>query len=147
MNLDDGAIHRHRLELDTHDLLALQVFKHTVQHPVLGPAVHPRVDGVPIAKFLRQSSPFAAMFGDIQNGVEHLPVRNAYIASLDREMQRDAFVLRVSEFHPWSTAQTGSLVLTGPSWGRSTDRRPLCDQDFRSLSRLGQPRYHFASLS
>ena len=100
MDLDDGAIHRHGLELDTHNLLALQVFEHLVQHTVLRPAVHAGVNGVPIAKSWRQSSPFAAVFGDIQDGIEHLPVRNAYIAALDREMWRDAFVLRMGEFHP-----------------------------------------------
>ena len=86
MDLDDGAIHRHGLKLDAYDLLALQVFEHPVQDPVLGPAVHSRVNGVPIAESLRQSSPFAAVFGDIQNGVEHLPVGNAYIAALDRKI-------------------------------------------------------------
>ena len=100
MDLDDGAIHRYCLELDTHDLLSLQIFEHLVQHPVLRPAVHPGVDGVPIAKSCRQSSPFAGMFSDIQDGIEHLPVRKAYIAPLDREMWRDAFVLRMGEFHP-----------------------------------------------
>ena len=54
------------------------------------------------------------MFGDIQNGVEHLPVRNAHIAALDREVWRDAFVLRLSEFHPYRIAYIHSLVLTGP---------------------------------
>ena len=115
MDLDDGAVHRHRFELDTRDLLALQVFEHLIQHPVLGPAVHPGVDGVPIAKSCRQSSPFAAMLGDIQDGIEHLSVRNAYIAALDREMWRDAFVLRLGEFHPKSIAHIHSLVLTRPS--------------------------------
>ena len=43
-----------------------------------------------IAESLRQSSPFAAVFGDIQNGVEHLPVGNAYTAALDRKMWSDA---------------------------------------------------------
>ena len=100
MDLDDGAVHRHRLELDAHDLLSLQVFEHLVQHPVLRPAVHPRIDGVPIAKSRRQPSPFAAMFGDIQDGVEYLPVRKAYIAALDRQAWRDAFVLSFGEFHP-----------------------------------------------
>ena len=40
------------------------------------------------------------MFGDIQDGVEHLLVRKAYIAALDREVWRDAFVLSLGEFHP-----------------------------------------------
>ena len=110
MDLDDGAIHRHRLELDAHDLLSLQMFEHLVQHPVLRPAVHPGVDGVPIAESRRQSSPFAAMFSDIQDGIEHLPVRNPYIAPLEWQMWRDAFILRMGEFQPKTVAQIHLLV-------------------------------------
>ena len=40
------------------------------------------------------------MFRDVQDGVEHLPIRKAYIAALDREAWRDAFVLSLGEFHP-----------------------------------------------
>ena len=75
---------RHGFELDTHDLLELQVFARPTQNPIIGPAVHSRVNVVPIAESLRQSSPFAALFGDIQNGIEHLPVLNVHTATLDR---------------------------------------------------------------
>ena len=115
MDFDDGAVHPHGFKLDTHDLLALQVFEHTVQHAVFGPAVHARVNGMPVAESLRQSSPITAMFGDIQNGVEYLPVRNAYIAALDWEVWRNTFVLRLSEFHPCRIARIHPLVLTVPN--------------------------------
>jgi len=35
MDLDDGAVHRHRLQLEADDLLPLQLFEHPVEHPVL----------------------------------------------------------------------------------------------------------------
>ena len=100
MHLHNGAVHRHRLELDAHDLLSLQMLEDPVKHAVLRPAVHPGVDGVPVAKPCRQSSPFAAMLGDIQDGVEYLAVGKADIAALHRQMGRDAFVLSLGEFHP-----------------------------------------------
>ena len=48
--LDDGAVHGHRLDFNTHYLLSLQIFEDSVEHPVLGPPVHPGVNGVPVAK-------------------------------------------------------------------------------------------------
>ena len=74
MDLDNGAVQRDGLELDAHDLFALQVFEDPVEHPILGPAIHPRVDGVPPAEPTRQSPPLAPMLGDVQDGVEHLQV-------------------------------------------------------------------------
>ena len=50
------------------------------------------------------------MFSDIQNGIEHLAVRNPYVAPLNRQMWRDAFVLRMGEFHPKRIPQMPSLV-------------------------------------
>jgi len=39
---------------------------------LFGPAVGACINRVPIAEFLRQPSPFAAVFRNIQNGVEYL---------------------------------------------------------------------------
>ena len=50
MHLDDGAVQRHRLDLDADDLPALQMLEKPGQNPRLAPAVHARVDGVPAAK-------------------------------------------------------------------------------------------------
>lgn len=43
-----------------------------IQDALFGPAVGACVNRVPITKFFRQSSPFAAVFRDIQNGIEYL---------------------------------------------------------------------------
>ena len=80
MDRDDGAVQRHRLEPDAQELFALQVSKDPVEHPILGPAIHPGVDGVPVAEPLRYAPPLAALLGDIQDGIEHLPVRQTDIA-------------------------------------------------------------------
>ncbi len=71
-----------------------------VEHPVPGPAVHPGVDGVPVADPGRQPPPLAAMLGDVQDGVEHLQVRQADVAALHRQGGRNAFVLSLGDLHP-----------------------------------------------
>ena len=95
MHLDDRAVQGDRLELDSHDLFALQVF----EDAVLGPAIHPGVDGMPFAKPPWQPAPLAAMLGDIQDGIEHLQIREADIAPLHGERGGNACVLCFGEFH------------------------------------------------
>src|SRR5712675_1997919 len=67
MHLDRGRVERERLDLDPHDLLRLQLLEYLIENPVLGPAIHPRVDRVPAAETLRQTAPFAALLSDILN--------------------------------------------------------------------------------
>ena len=47
MDLDDGAVEQHRLQSEAHDPLPLQPVEDPVEHLVLEPAIHARVDGVP----------------------------------------------------------------------------------------------------
>ena len=82
MDFDAGAVHRHGLKPDAYDLLSLQLLKDPVQDPVLRPTVHSGVDGVPVSKPGRQPAPLASLFGDIQDGVEHLAVRNPDVPAL-----------------------------------------------------------------
>ena len=100
MDLDDRAVQRRHIELHAHELFPLQLLEDPIQHPVLRPAVHAGVDGVPIAEAGRQPPPLAAMFGYVKDGVEHLQVRQADVAALHRKARRDEFVLGFSEFHP-----------------------------------------------
>ena len=99
MDLDDGAVQRYRFQFDAHDLFPLEVFKHPVEHPILRPAVHPCVNGMPVAEAGRQPSPLAALLGDIQDRVEHLQVRQFDVASLNRQDWRYAFVLCFCNLH------------------------------------------------
>src|SRR3954462_3111430 len=55
-----------------HDLLLLQLCEHAIENAALGPPIHPRVNGVPISETLGQSAPFAAMLGDVKDGIENL---------------------------------------------------------------------------
>jgi len=84
MNFYNGAVQRHRLDLDTDDLSMLQLFEQSIQNTALRPAVHSGVDRMPVAKTLWQAAPFAAMLGNVQNGIENLKIGQADIASLPR---------------------------------------------------------------
>ena len=99
MHLDRGRIQRDRLDLDAHDLLQLKLLKDAVQHAALRPAVHPGVDGVPVAKTLGQSAPLASMLSHIQQSVQQLQVRQAYIAPLYRQTFLDPCVLLFRDLH------------------------------------------------
>jgi hypothetical protein len=74
MHLHDSAVQRHGLDLDAHDLRLLQLLEHSIEHATLGPAIHARVDGVPVAKALGQAAPLAAMLGNIQDRVQHAQI-------------------------------------------------------------------------
>ena len=47
MTLPAGTGHQHRLQLGPHELFLRELVKHPVEDPVLQPASHPGVDGVP----------------------------------------------------------------------------------------------------
>lgn len=80
MHFDAGTVQRNGSDLDADDLLLLQLLEDPVEHAALGPAVHACVDGVPVAESFGQATPLAAMFGHIENGVEHLEVGQAGVA-------------------------------------------------------------------
>ena len=60
------------IDLNVDDVALLQCSEDMIQDALLGPAVGTCVNRVPVAKFLRQTSPFTAMLGDIQNRIEYL---------------------------------------------------------------------------
>ena len=89
MNLDARGVQRDRFDLDAYDLRLLQLLEHPVEHARLRPAVHARVDRVPLAEALGQSSPLAAVFGHVQDCVDHLHVAQADVSSLRRQAVLD----------------------------------------------------------
>jgi len=60
------------IDLNVNDVIFLQCGKNMIQDTFLGPSVSASVNRVPIAEFFRQSAPFAAVFRNIQNGIEYL---------------------------------------------------------------------------
>ena len=127
MNLHYRTVQGHGLDPDTDDLSMLQPLEQSVQHAALGPAVHARIDRMPVAKALWQAAPLAAVFGYIQNGIENLKIRKAYVASLPGQTAFDLLILSFGDFHTGfhcfytrSISEIQPLVLTRP--------RNLCEK-------------------
>jgi hypothetical protein len=99
MHLHRGRVQCDRLDLDAHDLLQLQLLEDPVHDPAFRPAVHPGVDGVPVAKPLRQTAPLASMLGHIQQRVQQLKVRQTHVATLHRKTVLDPRVLLFGDLH------------------------------------------------
>ena len=99
MNLHHGAVQRHRLDLDAHDLRLLQLLEHPVERTAFAPAVHARIDRVPIAEPPGQAAPLAALLGYVQDGIQNTEVGQTHVAPLRGQAVRDLFVLRSGDFH------------------------------------------------
>ena len=102
MYFDRRTVQGHRFDLDPDDLIVLQLRKYPIQYAALRPPIHAGIDGVPIAKPPGQTAPFAALFGDVQDRVQHPQIGQAYVAALNRQTVLDQAVLRVGDFHPRS---------------------------------------------
>ena len=77
-----------------------------IPHAVLGPVIQASVDGVPVAKSLRQSAPLAPLLGHVQQRLEHLQVGKADMASVARKAGLDTKILRLGAFQePQHTAE------------------------------------------
>src|SRR6201981_529824 len=93
MHFHRGRVQAESLDTDAHNLLQLQLFKDTVEGAALGPAVHARVDGMPVAEPFRQSTPLASVLGYIQQSIQKLQVRQTYIAPLHWQAIRESWVV------------------------------------------------------
>src|SRR5487761_1087052 len=142
MHLDRCGIEREGLDLDAHDLLQLQFLEHPVEYAALRPAVHPGIDGVPVAEPLRQPTPLAAMLRHIQQSVEQLQVGKAHIAALYRQAVFNLCVLLFGDFH-LSRNYTSyvAIVLTRPNSPKKSET-----PDLVRLQRNPSPAGGFAFL-
>src|SRR5580658_2821371 len=106
MNLHDRTVQTDRFDLDADELLALQLSEESIEHSGFGPAVHARVDRMPVAKALGQGAPLTAVLCDKQNRINHVEVLMRDIPPLSRQMWRDARVLVGCDFHPRSISRS-----------------------------------------
>jgi len=117
MHFDRRAVQAHVFPADGQDLLFLQPREDPVQHPRFTPAIHPRVDGMPVAKLFRQAAPFAAMLHHVKQSIEQLEIAHAYIASLPWQTIGNLLILSSGKLHFHHFAQDSQrvqVVLTGP---------------------------------
>jgi hypothetical protein len=109
MDFDAGAVQAYCFHADTNNILLLKSLKKTLQNAIFAPPVHARINGMPIPILLRQRSPFAAVFRDIQYRIHQLKIRHAHIASLPRQVFRYFFVLFLIDFHANNIASIQNL--------------------------------------
>src|SRR4051812_23815031 len=105
MHLDARRVERDCLDADANNLRLLQFLEQSIEYASLGPTIHSGIDRVPIAKTLRQSAPLAAVFGHEQDGVDHLQVAQADIASLPGQTVFDLGELLGGDLHASIFAQ------------------------------------------
>ncbi len=99
MDFDGGGIQAHGFDADAHDLLALQLLEDLIQYAALGPAIHAGVDGMPISEAFGQSTPLAAVLGDIEQGVQQLQVVELHVAALAGKTGGNTLALRLCDLH------------------------------------------------
>jgi len=109
MDFNDRAIQQNGFDLDTDNLSRLQFLEDAPQHALFRPATQPRVNRVPVAEALRQATPLASVFCNIEDGVEHLQIGEAHISTLSRQALFDLSILSRRDFHDSSIQQNITL--------------------------------------
>ena len=136
MDLDARGVERDRFDLDAHDLRSLQLLEHAIKYTGLGPAVHARVDGVPVAKPLGQSAPLAAMLGHIEDRIDHLQVAQADVATLPGQTVLNRGELLGCDLHASkypSQSMKSQLVLTRPSQFSAPLQKTVAGFTYRAI--------------
>ena len=99
MHFDRGAIQTHVLDSDGQNLFLLQPGEDPVQHPRFTPAIHPRVDRMPVAKLFGQATPFATVLYHIKERIEQLQIGHTHVAALPRQAVGDPLILTFGKLH------------------------------------------------
>ena len=118
MDLDACGVQRDGFDPDTHDLRTLQLLEHAIQDASFGPAIHARVNRVPVAEAFGQSAPLATMFGHIKDRIDHLQIAQADVATLPGQAVFNGSELFGRDLHVGDFLAQSSpspLVLTRPS--------------------------------
>lgn len=129
MDLDACGVQRDGFDPDTHDLRTLQLLEHAIQDASFGPAIHARVNRVPVAEAFGQSAPLATMFGHIKDRIDHLQIAQADVATLPGQAVFDGSELFGRDLHVGDFLAQSSpspLVLTRPSLDQGSEH-PLAD--------------------
>ncbi len=103
MNFYRSGVERNCFDLDTNDLLKLQLREHAIQYAIFGPTVHAHINRVPAAEPLWKAPPLTALFRHVQNRVQYLQVGQTYVSALHRQAVFDADVLFFRDLHPNKT--------------------------------------------
>nr|AAC18421.1 P38K [Pseudomonas putida] len=105
-----------------------------IQDASFGPAIHARVNRVPVAEAFGQSAPLATMFGHIEDRIDHLQIAQADVATLPGQAVFNGSELFGRDLHVGDFLAQSSpspLVLTRPSVrGYRTGENPTRLQGF-----------------
>lgn len=93
MNLDDGAVARKNLDFDGNEPLALEPLKNFGEGTVFTPPIHSGVNGVPITEIFWETAPLAAIFCDVEGGIENQEIIQRDISPLSGKTIGNAFIL------------------------------------------------------
>ncbi len=72
MNFDRRAVQGDDLDFYSYNLSLLKLFEYSIEDAVLGPTVHPGINGMPVAEPFRKTAPLAALLGYKQDRVQNL---------------------------------------------------------------------------
>ena len=70
-----------------------------LQHAGLRPTTEPHVDRVPVAELLRQTAPGAALFRDIEQGIQDSTLGNRQLVPQRRQHRRQPFIPSIGQSH------------------------------------------------
>lgn len=67
----------------------MQFLEHMIENVSFGPAVHARVNRVPVTKMLGQYAPLAHMLGNIEDRLDYLKITQTDVATLPGQAVRN----------------------------------------------------------
>jgi len=117
MHFNRGAIQAHVLAAEGENLLLLQPREDPIQHSRFTPAIHTRVDRMPVAKLFGQAPPFAAMLHHVKHGIEQLQIGHAHVPALPHQAIGKPLILILGQLHPHQHASS-------PAEYKLSDNRP-----------------------
>ena len=97
--LDDPAVRQERVQFLCGQLVALPFADDGLQHAGLRPTTEPHVDRVPVAELLRQTAPGAALFRDVEQGIQDSTLGNRQLAPRRRQHRRQPFIPSIGQSH------------------------------------------------
>ena len=99
MDLDDGPVQGYGFDLHADDLRLLQLCKYAIQHPALRPTNQARIAGCASCRMAWVNLASCPLLGDVQDGVEHVPIVEPHVAAWRRHTRLDVAILGVGDFN------------------------------------------------
>jgi len=99
MHLHRSAIQRAHFDLELNQLLLLQNFKDSRQHPGACPAPQTSINRVPVPILLGQLAPLRSILRDVEHRVQGLEIAVLQAAAVLRKTMLYPFVVLLTQLH------------------------------------------------